>query len=337
MIFAWLLGAGLALAAGPAPDAVPPGATSDVPTTLAQHLARHEAAVRAERDQRFGDAVTACQEAIRLLPDGPRSRRCADRLTHLEARRDADGGFDGWATLETVRAQWRHVDPEASRATVLALTTTEGISETVRAEALVWLAADALDRRGDPDAALAATKALYADRGDLEPAVWRGLVGVHARALAALGRYEEALAAEDEIRIDAPAPRPTPVERLQWADTRVQLTKGAWGLLAAFGILVGGWTLWARPPRVTPLGLVPLIVGGGATWLLAERWSHGAGDAIPWMVLGWSIVHLLTAPAQRAATSAMGRGVLGVGAALATLAVAWVALFHTATLPWVWL
>lgn len=302
-------------------------------------VARHRAlAAQATAAERAGDAATAvaaCTAALELLPDGPRALHCADRLAWLEARRDADGGFAGWGALDRVRKGYGEVDDGTRREAVLALLAGEGLSEATRAEAALWLAADALDRLEDPELALASTREVHARRDDLEDALRTRAVLLHAGALARLGRLDEALEVEREVRVVAAAPRLTPVEVEARRQRREGLAALAWGVVAAFALVATPLAaLGLRRPRA-PVGLVPLLLLCGLTWLLVDLRDETAGAGLPAMTGGFVLLHVVAALARGAAEARWLRALLAALAASATVAVGWLALYATNTLGWV--
>lgn len=305
------------------------------PAEYAQHMDLAAQAARAEQEGSFDVAYDACEQAVTLMPDGPRAQRCAARLAMLEARRDADGTFGGWTTLYTLRRTWRELDPDQARQQVLALLGHEGIAQAVHADAVLWLARDSLSRRDDPQEALGLTGPLFPARDDLPDDLRKRLVGTHALALARAGRLEEAKTVEAEVAVRTPAPRPTPVDNEAWRQQRARIQVGSWVTLALFGAVAAPLAIRAakRPPR--PWGLVPLTLAVAATWLLADQWSEGAGDALPYMLAGFVPIHLLAAFARSTEAPAAWRLAVSVLAAAATLAVAWLALAHTQSLGWV--
>lgn len=311
------------------------GSAQEGGDALARHRDLEAAATTAERAGHAGEAVRLCTEAIAALPDGPRARRCAERVAYLEARRDADGSFAGWDALAAVRKTYGDQAPEARRSAVVALLAREGLSEATRSEAALWLAADDLDRRRDPAAALAASTPVYDARTALDEATRLRAVLLQATALAKLGRFDEASAVEEEVRVAAAWPRATPVQ----AEARRQrLAFGvpvAWGLMGLFGL--AALPLAARGLRrpSVPWGLLPLLLLTGLTWLLVYQRDDAADEAFPAMTAGFVVVHALTAVARPATGSAALRGLLAALSALATGAVAYLALHATNTLAWV--
>ncbi len=306
-------------------------AHADDVVTRHQDLAA--ASTRAELDHDYAAALKACTEALTLLPEGPRSERCRARVTHLALRQDADGSWQGWRELETIRAAYGRVDDSARRAQVIALLSQEGVADATRAEAALWLAADSLERRQDATEALAATTPVYADRSRLEPAQRTRAVMLHAAALAKLGRVDEALQVEDEVRVASAAPRLTPVEREARRQQQQAMVGVAWGAVALFAGVAAPRAARSRPLRV-PAGLGLVLGLGVLTALLVNLRDDSAGAALPAMGLGFGLIHLVAAPA-RAGAPAPVRALLTVLGVAATLAVAYLALHATNTLGWV--
>jgi hypothetical protein len=304
---------------------------------LARHRDLAEAAVRAERSERIADAVAACTAAIELLPDGPRAPRCRERLVFLAARQDADGSWRSWERLQRVRDGWRRRPYAESRDEVTAMLAAEGVALATRAEGTLWLARDSLDRLGAPELALSLSSALYADRARLEPALRTTTVLLHAEALAKLGRIDEALGVEAEVRVAAAHPRPTPVDEVAW---RATLDRA--GSVAAAAIAL--WSAAAVPAAIVAVrrgvgrpglgGLGILAAVAIPTWAIVHAWDDGADDGLPPMLAAFVAIHLVSALA-RGATSGAARAGLGVLAALATAAAAFLALDASRTLAWV--
>jgi hypothetical protein len=283
------------------------------------HLAAANAAMEAEARGDHEGVLRACGAAIALLPEGPRAPRCRGRVARLEARRDADGGFTSLRGLEAALATR---DPTAARASVLAVLGREQVPPAVHAEATAWLAADDL-RRGDPGACLDHTELLYASRADLDELVRAEVITLRAQALARLGREQDARSTLEELRVAAPAPRPTVVDEELATQAAARWRWGAWAALGAFAAAA-----LVRAPRVRPAGppwgLVPLALTAAGAWAVAELFADGDGRPVLPLLGALTAVHLL---AWRAAAGA-GRG----GAALsalafgASLAAAWLVL-----------
>lgn len=301
------------------------------------HEALAAEAAAAETQNRWARARTACRAAIDADPTGPRALWCRRRLDFMDAREDPGGGFAAFTRLEALRREAIHGDPAAVRAGLLDLLGAEGVSPTVRAGAVLWLADDALDRLDDPGLALSLTGAAYADRAVLPRSEHGRLVQLHARALAEAGRLDEARAVEDEIRVASGAPRPTVVEGIAREQGRAREARVAWGALGVFAVLAAPSAARGVRGLPRPDGLVLLAGTLLATWAIAEAWAEGAGAALPWMAPGLALVHLtsLAARAGLAPERRVLRVLVSVAAVPATLAVGYLALLHTDTLPWI--
>lgn len=251
-------------------------------------------------------------------------------------------------------------DREAARALVLELAG-GGEDDVTRWDARLWMASDAL-RADDGEAALRWTAPLWervlAD--DLPPPLERRTdspgghrrletrtADLHSRALASLGRTDEArtvdrtLQARDRKRtgsperVEQPGAPSTELDRAaQAAQARTRRALGgvSWCVLALF--LLGaapaarrGLTGGGRPWGAGVVAAFALLGCG-----LAEAWADGAGAAAAWMVAGFVVVHLVSAYAGRGTER---RALVGGAAALATVAVGFLALDHADTLGWV--
>lgn len=298
----------------------------------AAHLQAAADASRAEQAGDWAGADAACARAIDAQPDGPRADRCARRRAWLATRQDTDGGWDAWGALESARRSARDAGPDATRAAVEAVLTRTDAPPLVRAEAYLWLAEDD-QRRGDVTAADAHSAAGYDLRTAVPDDVARQLALQRGRVLALTGKPDEALAVEGTVTLRG-SPRQSPVQELLAAQRDARVRNGAWATVGVFLLLT---VPSARAPRpgLRPWGLVPLGVGLAGAWAIGHGWEAGVADAIPWMAPGLVLVHLLTAVAQDGA-SRVRAAVVGVASALASLAIAWLALDHTLTLPQVW-
>ncbi|HHO50635.1 MAG TPA: hypothetical protein ENK18_07110 [Deltaproteobacteria bacterium] len=307
----------------------------------ATHHAWFDKSRRAEAQGRFEEAVQACRASIAAWPSGPRGAACERLTQRLERRRDADGGFAGLIRLHDVRFRHRDADPSTLRDEIRALYSLGSLSPVLRAELEIWLASDALQRLQRPSDALPYTTAAYdrLDQLDQEEPLRRRVVELHALALARLGQLEQAREVEDAIRLPTLAPRPTPVQRVAIEAQRLRLATIAAGVLATGLVLatpLAVATVRARP-RAIPLGVLALSVPIGGAGLLSEGWSHGAGAAIPWLWLGATGIHLLSALAliRLASAPPLLRSVARLVALSATLAVGYLALYLTESLAWV--
>lgn len=255
---------------------------------------------------------------------GPRAGWCAERAAWVAARRDPDGGYAGVATLAAARAA--PADP-AMEQRIVALEADTHAGVVVRAEAALWLASRWAER--DP-AAAAAIASRWLDVA-LPPDVYRPLVQVASLSLVATGDVPAARALEQRVRVAPESRTRSPVEAAILAR---QVTTSAW---VAAGI-AGAWALAAAPlaVRVQPRfswGFAAISLFGAVAWRIAESWDPGAGAALPWAVAGWAAIHGLSGAALQAEAPAAWRLGIRVGAGLATLAVGWLALYATDTVP----
>lgn len=289
---------------------------------------------------RRGDPAAEHLACAQIVAAGPHDR-CARRLAWLDARRDGEGSLTLLARLEQVRLRWRDQPPEVSRAEVEAVFD-QAPPGALRADAGIWLARDALGRLNDPDLTLTHTRPLLdvdlAQGAPLDPTerdrLRRQAVGLHSRALAKLNRTEEAVRVEAEIRVPSQAPRLSPVEQIARERRLGQVASLAWGAVGTFLLVALPVAVRARRiPQGLPLGLIPLWIGCGGTWFLAESWAAGAGAALPWMTGGLTAIHLVSFAAL--SRPRVGAPVIRLLSALASLAVVFLALYRTQTLAWV--
>ncbi|MCB9686145.1 MAG: hypothetical protein H6735_13980 [Alphaproteobacteria bacterium] len=290
-------------------------------TALAEPSDPDEAYARvreAELQGRWEEVATACDELRTRWPDAARAEPCQERLDWLSRRRDTDGGLAGWGALEAVRRT--PGDGDVDR--VEAVRAAHGTSPVTRAEASAWLAYRALE---DGDAERALDLVDGADPlPDEEIALRLRLEQVRAEALAVLGRDEEALATAPEI---AAAVR---LERRRW---RWAMASGvvAGLFLAVTAPYVGAWRDLAQPR-----GLWPLVLGFVGAAVIGAAWEAGSADAVPWALAGAVAVHALALPALHRLRSAPWRQrTVRALAALATVALAYLAGWWTGTLGWV--
>ncbi|MFM2162847.1 MAG: hypothetical protein RLZZ383_2359 [Pseudomonadota bacterium] len=230
-----------------------------------------DAAARAAEAERRAEpeaALVACAEAIDLLPQGPRSMWCSERIAFLEARRDPDGGFRGWTALERTRRSF--ADRATQRAEILSLVAGEGVGERARREAFLWLADDALLRLADPDEA-ARWSGPLASTPDLPEEERRRYRVLHARVLAARGQWEEAAAVEADVLVAPGGRRLSPVETAARDAWRALATRGAAAWTFGFAVVSVLRGFRGRPAALGPGGW-PLVVG----------WASAAATALSW-------------------------------------------------------
>jgi hypothetical protein len=225
-------------------------------------------AAEAERRSDPESALRACDAALAVLPGGPRAGWCRERRAFLEARRDPDGGFDGWRGLELARRG--REDREAQRSAILTLVGGEGVGEAVRREAFGWLADDAWTRLRDPVEA-SRWSAPLVTLADLPPDELRRYRVLHARVLAALGRWEEAAAMEAEVLVLPTGRRLSPVQTAERDARRVTATWIAGGGVVLFAGIALARSARRRPGPWGP-GALPLAVG----------WAGAAATAVAW-------------------------------------------------------
>jgi hypothetical protein len=310
------------------------GQAGDDPDTLFSR------ARQAEEAGQYELALSSCAELLAARPDHGKAPVCQRRMDALARRRDTDGSFAGWASLQEVRAAFRTLEPAERQARVQQVWSSPASSPTTRAEAAAWLARAALDS-GSPSEALRYTEDWLSLREQLpqEGPLTTQLGQLRAMAQAELGQAAQAAELQDlvAVPVEPTAARPTPVEQIltrRREQALAALSSAALALFAAGALLPAGRSLWRA--RLVPLGLVPIAVATAGAFVLGELWEPGAGQAAPWMGLGYAVVHLLSVGALRAAE---GRWLLSalvrLGAALATVSVAYLALWGTGTLMWV--
>lgn len=293
-----------------------------VATALATDPDGPEAAFTRARDAelhgRWDEVATTCAELRAAWPEDRRAADCARRQDWLDRRRDADGTLRGFLVLEQAR---RSELPDPGPA-VESVRTAAASSVVTEADASAWLARRALDGRDAPGAL-----ALLDGIGPLPPeeAALAGAVDeLRAEALAGVGREDEALDRDAEV-----------AARVILDRRRRALARAAAAAVALFGCAVapflGGWRD-AGPPR----GLVPIALGFAGAGGLATAWEAGSAAAVPWALAGALAVHALALPALLALRRApWPRRVVRGLAALATVALAYLAAWWTETLPWV--
>ncbi len=268
--------------------------------------ARLAEARRAERDQRWSDAVVACEAAVAEAPGSPEGGACARQLDGWRLRRDPDGSFRSLAALEAARRGRAPADALAPWAT------DPSVPLVLRAEAAGLRARAALEA-GDPAAARDLLAPwLTADVGDARVSAVLRALDAEAAAHQGAGGAAGTRAGQAAVRRGVRA-----------ADRAAALAGGA--------TLVGLLPLAARgvDRALRPWGVGLLLAAGGAGWLVAEGWEAGAGRPVAWMTAGLTAVHLVSLPAQRAAPDARTRAAVRVAAAVASAAVAWLAVSRT--------
>jgi hypothetical protein len=274
----------------------------------------------AERAGAWNDAAAA-YEVLAEDGSGPAVRR----LAWLAVRRDADGDWDALETLDRSR---RGLGVEGAEGLLVQV----GAAPLVRSEAALWLAGQALDA-GDAAGAVALSDDVWAARDSLPRPVLGQAVRLRADALGALGRYDEAQAVEEVLAIDTSAQRPSRTDRIERAARHqaIGVASGLVATLVVLGLLPGAWRGWRLLPRPRPWGLVPLVLLLLGTAVIVELRDDGTGRwGLP-LTLGAVGLHLLSAGAARG-QGRLARTVVGVAAAVATLAVAWICLWKTDTL-----
>lgn len=296
------------------------------------------AARAAEGEGRWGEAARQYARALDASRRGGRTVAARQRLAWIEARRDAGGGFGGLEELQAARGAGSGAP--GARERVERLFARGDLSSALRAEAGIWLAQDALERRGDPGAALAITRALWPGAAELPPEVRGILARRHAEALAGTGRWEEARAVEAgalEPAVAAAAARSRaerlgPVDLMAREEARRRLALASWGALLAFGAVGGplAWRGWRRRPRPLPWGFLPLLALVGLAGVLVELYEPSSGRAFPALAAAAAGIHGVAAGAgieARArppgATRRALRLGLGLLAAAATLGAAY--------------
>lgn len=293
------------------------------------------AARAAEGEGLWEEAARQYARALAASRRGGRTVAARQRLAWMEARRDAGGGFGG---LEELQAARRAGTGSPGRDGVERLFRRGDLSPALRAEAGIWLAQDALERRGDPGAALAITRELWPGAAELPPEVRRILARRHAEALAGTGRWEEARAVEagalDQAVAEAVArsraDRLGPVDLMARDEARRRLALASWGALLAFGAVGGplAWRGWRRRPRPLPWGFLPLLALVGLAGVLVEIYEPSGGRAFPALAAAAAGIHGVAAGAaiEARARPPGGRGALRLGlgllAAAATLGAA---------------
>lgn len=284
----------------------------------------------------LADEHARCTTMVAEAPPSRDRSRCVQRLAWLSARQDPDGGFRGAEALDALRSDYRSLSPEQARARAADIAAEATFGERVRQEARLWLAREAL-RRDAPAEARDHSSALWAavSDGAADEAFRREIADVHTRILVAAGEPEAAAAVEAEAALLRSArPREGAPEQLR--KQRVsRLRQASWAILAGFGLVCGplaaaGWRQ-ARP-RPRPRGLVPLAaaigLAAGLGWLNAPEEVAVFG----WLGLGAVGIHLLALGAQLRARTRPGRVVISALAALATLAVGFLAADRAALL-----
>jgi len=201
-------------------------------------------------------------------------------------------------------------------------------SPTVRVEAAIWAAHAALAAL-QPQRAVAWTDATTELVGQSPPAVFQRWALLRSTALAAVGRHQEATSLASVLTPDG-----GPTQAAQIASSARRGHHAQWAGLVLAGYLIGGMSMAtrARPAPITALAPLALLVV--ATAGLIALWGSDAWAATLWMGAGWSVITVVSARALP------GRGrtlqaLLRCAAASATLAVAYLALWHTHSLAWI--
>jgi hypothetical protein len=257
---------------------------------------------RAEQDGRWAEAVAACEEVLATAPRPPEAETCGVYLAGWAARRDADGSFTSLAAIERVRRGAQGPD------TLAAWAEDASVPAVLRAEAALLRARAALDG-GDATTA----------RAVLGP--WRGSALGDPRVEALV------LALDDEAAAvlggDAPpGTRGAQQVRARWVASLDAAALAAVAVTTAACLPAAGRGLRRRP---RPWGLAVLAAAAVGAWLLAEGFDPGSGHPIPPLAVGLAAVHAWTLPAL-AGASPGGRLLVRGAAAVASLAVVWLAL-----------
>lgn len=203
--------------------------------------------------ERAGDPVAerdACEALLNLAPpDAAAGQRCAQRLAHLRARQDPDGGFSALSRLNALR----RLPADPARIQAEALYAEPGLPEALRRDLALWLARDAVNRGEDP-------RPFLADWPEAEPAqraARDALLAVPARAAPRRGPPIAAALLAIFALLCLP---------LSWSSRSER--PAPYGLAAllfiglGFALIAGRWEPragWATLALLPPLGLVHLL------------------------------------------------------------------------------
>lgn len=331
-----LLASATARATAPSTSDGPATAASSNPQSASDAAeAAFTAALAAERQIDLATEEAALRRCLAADPSGPRAAACRQRLDWLTARQDADRGYRSLTELLQVRRDWRSIGEDSARKRVSAVYGRQGIPPTLRVEAGLWLARNALDQRKDPAVALALAEAL--EKGparEVDDALRGSITRLRAQALALQGQGDQARRVERTLAGSTTTPTVNDVVRLR---RRGQLRLAAWGVIGAFAALELplGLKGWATPPRPRPLGLVPLAIAAAGSGALAAARLPGAWTTFAWLLAALSVVHLLSAGALKATPERGLRAVLSGLAALASLGAVYLVLAACGALGWI--
>lgn len=284
--------------------------------------------------ERAGDHAAEHAACTQLLAQGATGRPaevCEKRLGWLEVRRDTDGSFASLTELQAVRRSRRTLAPEEARARVAALTSAETAPETVRDEASIWLAREALTDRGDAEDALRWTTPLWDRLRDAPDSATRSAAAdLHSRALLASGDEDAALTVESEAK---PLRSAVPREGLPLAmskQRRGRLRVVSWAVLAAFAGVAGplAGLAFRRGPRPRPRGLLPLTFACLGAAGLAAAWDPTTLPAFGVLLAALAAVHTVAAGALAHRRHPVLTAALRGLTALATLGAAYLVLGH---------
>lgn len=286
------------------------------------------AARELEQQLRFDDALRAWRAAAEADGTARQAEVAATSIQRLEARRDADGGFEGLRALERAR---RGSAPGAVE-TVLEVWEDDGTAPPVRLDAGIWLASRALEH-GRGEDALELTSTLWTRHRD-GPAAVR-VADVHARALVKAGRLDEAERVEAAV---SPVTAPWSLAQQGRLERRrrVMAALSVVGLLGFLGLALAPSTRAARRrPLPLPVGLLPVALLAGGAALLAQLWEPGLGEPLLQLGLLLGILHVLAALALSGEGRPRVRLALRGLAAWATLGLAFLVLDRASLLGWV--
>ena len=288
-------------------------------------------AQEAERELRFGEALSAYEEVVKLDPDGARAAAAGRRIERLRLMQGSEGGFDALLTLERAR----RAEQDSKEQWISAL---RGIFESPDTPRLLWAEAGLwlVGQTSDVGSRDELSGALMAGLHDVPQGLRKRVIATRVRVLAQQERWREA--AEIEA-IDMPtmsAGRSETATLLRQSN----LQKGshlAWAGLILFALvsLIPALRTWSRRPRPRPMGLIPLWLILLLTAALIEGWERGLGAPMLWALLPLSAVHLLSAGAAQALRgNPVGRYLLGAMSVWATVGVLYLVLLPADRIAW---